>query len=139
MDLAEGIRKKGFRGWYERQLIEAHLFLISGFLCLIMVIASLEEFNLRTPAWETLLRIIAMLGGSALCLWTLKRYLVMLEYAEYAAERSVCEKCADYGGLDLGGATASGARQQIEDGDGEGIAVSVSVRCRKCGHQWTIG
>jgi ribosomal protein L40E len=137
MDLAEGIRKKGFRGWYERQLIEAHLFLISGFLCLIMVIASLEEFSLRTPAWETLLRFVAMLGGSALCLWTLKRYLVMLDYAEYAAERSVCEKCAAYGGLDLGSATASRAPE--EDEAGERIAVPVSVRCRKCGHQWTIG
>jgi len=137
MDLAEGIRKKGFRGWYERQLIDAHLYLISGFLCLITVIASLEGFSLRTPAWETLLRLIAMLGGSALCLWTLKRYLVMLEYAEYAAERSVCEKCADYGGLDLGGAMVSRAPKQDEDG--EGIAVPVNVRCRKCGHQWIIG
>jgi hypothetical protein len=137
MELAEGIRKKGFRGWYERQLIEAHLFLISGFLCLIMVIASLEEFNLRTPAWETLLRFTAMLGGSAVCLWALKRYLVMLDFAEYAAERSVCEKCAAYGGLDLGGAAASRAPEQVEDG--ERSAVPVGVRCRKCGHQWTIG
>jgi hypothetical protein len=137
MDLADGIRKKGFRGWYERQLIEAHLFLISGFLCLIMVIASLEEFSLRTPVWETLLRFIAMLGGSAICLWALKRFLTMLGFAEYAAERSVCEKCAAYGGLDLGGAMASPAPKQDEDG--EDIAVPVTVRCRKCGHQWTIG
>lgn len=137
MDLAEGIRKKGFRGWYERQLIEAHLFLISGFLCLIMVIASLEEFNLRTPAWETLLRLAAMLAGSAVCLWALKRYLVMLAFAEFAAERSVCKKCAAYGGLDLGGATAS--RAPGLDEAGERIVVPVSVRCRKCGHQWTIG
>jgi hypothetical protein len=137
MDLAEGIKKKGFRGWYERQLIEAHLFLISGFLCLIMVIASVEEFNLRTPAWETLLRLAAMLAGSAVCLWALKRYLVMLDFAEFAAERSVCEKCAAYGGLDLGGATVSRVPEQNEAE--ERIAVPVSVRCRKCGHQWTIG
>lgn len=137
MDLAEGIKKKGFRGWYERQLIEAHLFLISGFLCLIMVIASLEGFSLRTPAWETLLRLAAMLGGGATCLWALKRYLVMLDYAEYAAERSVCEKCAAYRGLDLGGATTSRVPEQ--DDAGEPIAAPVSVRCRKCGHQWTIG
>jgi len=137
MDLAEGIRKKGFRGWYERQLIEAHLYLISGFLCLIMVIASLEGFSLRTPAWETLLRLIAMLGGSALCLWAIKHYLVMLHLAQYAAERSVCEKCAAYGGLDLGSEMVS--RAPTQDEDGEGTAAPVSVRCRKCGHQWTIG
>jgi ribosomal protein L40E len=137
MDLADGIRKKGFRGWYERQLIEAHFYLISGFLCLIMVIASLEGFSLRTPAWETLLRLIAMLGGGALCLWTIKRYLMILAFAEYASERSVCEKCAAYGGLDLGGATAHHAWKQDEDG--EAVAAPVGVRCRKCGHQWTIG
>jgi len=137
MDLSEGIRKKGFRGWYERQLIEAHLYLISGFLCLITVIARLEELNLRTPAWETLLRLAAILGGSALCLWALKRYLEMLDFAEYAAERSVCEKCAAYGGLDPGSATAH--RTGKQDEDGEVIAAPVSVRCRKCGHQWTIG
>jgi ribosomal protein L40E len=139
MDLAEGIRKKGFRGWYERQLIEAHLFLISGFLCLIMVIASLEGFSLHTPVWETLLRFFAMLLGSALCLWALKHYLVMLDYAEYAAEHSVCEKCTAYGGLDPGSATTHRAGRQDEDEDGEETAAPVSVRCRKCGYQWTIG
>ncbi len=136
MDLSEGIRKIGFRRWYERQLIEGHLFLISGFLCLIMVIASLEGFSLRMPEWETFIRFIAMIAGSAVCLWALRRYLVMLHTAEYAAERSVCEKCAAYRGLELSG---TGAWREQEPGeDGEGEAMSVGVRCRKCGHEWTI-
>ena len=106
MELSEGIRKIGFRRWYERQLIESHLYLISGFLCLIMVLASLEEFNLRTPAWETAMRFAAMMAGAAICLWTVRRYLVMLAVAEHVAERSVCEKCATYRGLELSGAIA---------------------------------
>ena len=32
MDIVEGVRKLGFRKWYERQLIEAHAWLVTGFL-----------------------------------------------------------------------------------------------------------
>ena len=136
MELSEGIRKLGFRRWYERQLIESHLFLISGFLCLITVLASLEDFNLRLPAWEALLRIAAMAGGGAICLWAFRRYLTMLGIAEYAAEHSVCEKCAAYGGLELGSASVRNSWQDVESGEGP---PPVRVRCRKCGHEWTIG
>ncbi len=137
MTLSEGIRKIGFQRWYERQLIEAHLYLISGFLCLIMVIASIEEFNLRMPAWETLVRFIAMTAGSAVCLWAWRRYLVMLNLAEYVSERSVCGKCTTiYGGLDMSSVGVSHAQRRGEVG--EGVLPSVGVRCRKCGHEWTI-
>jgi hypothetical protein len=136
MELAEGIRKVGFRRWYERQLIEGHLYLISGFLCLVTVLASIEEMNLRTLSWETLLRVTAMVAGTAVCLWAFRRYLVMLGFAEYAAERSVCEKCAVYRGLDLSSVGLSRAQKRGEDGDG--VLSAVGVRCRRCGHEWTI-
>ena len=136
MELAEGIRKIGFRRWYERQLIEGHLYLISGILCLVMVAASVEELNFRTPAWETLLRFSAMLGGTALCLWAFHRYLAMLGAAEYAAERSVCEKCATYRGLELIGFGTRGTGPQGEKDDD--AVLPVGVRCRQCGHEWII-
>ena len=41
MELSKGIRKIGFRRWYERQLIESHLYFVSSFLCLIAVMAGL--------------------------------------------------------------------------------------------------
>ena len=136
MELADGIRKIGFRRWYERQLIESHLFLVSGFLCLITVLACFEEFNLRTPPWETLVRFVAMIAGMVLCLWTLRRYLTMLGVAEYVAERSVCGKCAAYSGLDLARTDTrrvSGPAEEVE-----GAFAPVGVRCRKCGHEWII-
>lgn len=136
MELAEGIRKIGFRRWYERQLIEGHLYLISGFLCLITVLASAEEFSVRTPLWETILRLAAILAGCALCLWTTRRYLTMLGIAEYAAERSVCEKCATYRGLELIGFGTRGAPPPGEVD--EDAVLPVGVRCRQCGHEWTI-
>ena len=136
MELSEGIRKIGFRRWYERQLIESHLYLISAFMCLVTVLACLEGFSFHTPAWETALRFAAMMAGAAACLWTVGRYLTMLGIAEYAAERSVCEKCASYRGLELSGAVTR--RADKRDEDGEESLPPVGVRCRKCGHEWTI-
>ena len=137
MELSEGIRKIGFRRWYERQLIESHLFLISGFLCLIMVLACMEEFNLRTPAWETLVRFAAVIAGVALCVWTWRRYLTMLGIAEHVAEHSVCGKCDVYRGLELSGTAAADAPGHHAD-EADGVIAPVGVRCRKCGHEWTI-
>ena len=136
MKLAEGISKIGFRRWYERQLIESHLYLISCFLCLVTVLASFEGFSLRTPGWETVMRFVAMGAGSAVCVWTLRRYLTMLDFAVRAAARSVCEKCAAYGAFELSGAITH--RTAAQGDDEEGGQLSAGVRCRKCGHEWTI-
>lgn len=132
MELSKGIRKIGFRRWYERQLIESHLYLISGILCLFTAMAGIEGFSLRTPGWEPMLRLFVMIGGGAVCLWTLRRYLMMLGVAEHAAERSVCEKCAVYKGLELSAIAPQPAAAE------EGVLTPVRVRCRKCGHEWTI-
>lgn len=135
MELAEGIRKVGFRRWYERQLIESHLYLVTSFLCLVTVLACFEGFSLRMPAWETVLRLVAMLTGAAICVWTLRRYLAMLNFAVRAAERARCEKCAAYNALELSGAPAY--RPAMPDGE-EDAPPPVGVRCRRCGHKWTI-
>lgn len=137
MELSEGIRKIGFRRWYERQLIESHLYLISGFMCLVTVLACLEGFSFRTPVWETAMRFAAMMAGAAICLWTVRRYLEILAVAEHVAERSVCEICATYRGLELSGVIAR--RPDSRNGHDEDEALPpVGVRCRKCGHEWTI-
>jgi hypothetical protein len=132
MELSQGIRKIGFRRWYERQLIESHLYLISGILCLFAAMACLEGFSLRMPGWESLLRLLVMIAGAAVCLWTLRRYLMMLSMAEHAAERSVCEKCAVYKGLELSASDPQPAAAV------EGMLAPVRVRCRHCRHEWTI-
>ena len=135
MELTEGIKKIGFRRWYERQLIESHLFLVTSFLCLVTVLACFEGFNLRMPAWETVMRLVAMVAGAATCVWTLRRYLALLNFAVRAAERSRCEKCSAYSALELSGAIAY--RPAMPGGE-EGVPPPVGVRCRRCGHEWTI-
>jgi hypothetical protein len=134
MELSEGIRKIGFRRWYERQLVESHLYFVSSLLCLVAVLASLEGFSLRTPWWETILRFAVIAAGSFVFIWTLCRYLLMLRFAQQAAGRSVCEKCAAYGAFELIGVT----RYHTPQDGVEEVAESVDVRCRKCGHQWTL-
>jgi len=133
MVLSEGIRKIGFRRWYERQLIESHLYLVSSFLCLIAVIAALEGFSFREPGWEPMLRIVVILGGSIACFWTLQRYMSMLHYAQYTAERSVCGRCSAYGRLELCSVTAAVPEDSPREAE-----ESVAVRCSKCGHRWTL-
>ena len=137
MELAEGIRSIGFRRWYERQLIESHLYLLSWFLCLVMVLACLEGFSMRAPGWEPLLRLGAILGGGAVCIGSLVRYKAMLEVALHAAERSSCGKCAAYGQLEVTGVRRPVRRVRV--GKEAGMPPpALAVRCRKCGHEWTI-
>jgi hypothetical protein len=133
MELAEGIRRLGFRRWYERQLIESHLYLVSCFLCLVVVLACFEGFSLRVPGSETILRLAGMLAGGALCVWTLRRYLAMLKFAVHAAERSICGSCETYGMLEVTGAHAG-----ISSADPTLHNALTGVRCRKCGHEWII-
>jgi len=134
MSLSEGIRRIGFRRWYERQLIESHVYLVTCFLSMVVVLACFEGFSFRMPAWETLMRLAAMMAGGAVCWWTLRRYLAMLNFAVHAAERSVCGKCRAYSAIELAGTSAH--RPAVED---EGYGPQrVGVRCRKCGNEWII-
>ena len=137
MDLAEGIRKIGFRRWYERQLIETHFYLVSCILCLILVLACLEGFSFRAPGWDPLLRLGAMFGGGAACVWSLTRYFAALGFAEHVARRSVCAKCAAYGLLDVISVREMAHPASLGGHAGLGSA-AVGVRCRQCGNEWTI-
>ena len=133
MSLSEGIRRIGFRRWYERQLIESHLYLVTWFLCLTMVLACLEGFSFRAPGWEPVIRLAAMIAGIAVCLWSLSRYIASLGFAVHAANRSICARCAAYGLLEVAGEKGLPRRE-----DAGPTAPAVTVRCRKCGNEWTI-
>jgi len=137
MELAEGIRKIGFARWYERQLIEAHLHLVTAFLCLILLTACLEGFDARAPGLEPLLRIAGMLAGACGGVWSVRRYGAILGVAESAAGQSVCKKCAAYARLEVlsAGLLAPPAKSRSSTG---APLPHLAVRCRKCGHEWMI-
>ena len=132
MSPADGISKLGFRRWYERQLIESHGCLVTGFMCLILIAASFEGFSIRDASASTFITLATMFAAGLVGCGALKRYIDVLQRAEHIAEHSVCASCSTYGRLTVLG--ASSAQSAADD-----VSTSwMRVACRKCGHEWLI-
>jgi len=121
--LAEGIRKVGFRKWYERELLSSHAHMLLAFLCVIALMASMEAFHGGNIS-EKLTDVTFIVVSGAVGLWALRRYLYLLMHAEQVANQANCPKCTTYGSLAL-----------LEENRRTGAAL---VRCKKCSHEWTI-
>jgi hypothetical protein len=137
MDIVQGIRKLGFRRWYERRLIEAHAFLITGFLALILAVAFLELRG-ETPAGGQrmiyLLSAVASMAGGIVA-WL--RYHRMLALIEWAGEQATCPACGEYGRLRL---LAANPHLLADEGNSE-LADEIPllrVACRACNNEWEI-
>jgi len=124
MRLAEGIRKHGFRKWYERELLQSHVHLVLTFLCAIGLFAAFEALGRFRSFGDQLTDIVAILICAALGLWALRRYLRLLLHAEVTANQADCPGCKAYGRFKLESESASDE--------------SVRVCCTKCQHRWTI-
>ncbi len=124
MGLAEGIRKRGFRKWYERELIQSHGHLLLTVMCSIGLLATVEVHQRGAPLSEQLVDLGTLLMFAAVGLWSLRRYLYLLTHAEAVANQAVCPQCQTYGRFSL--TAADLARQQV------------TVRCRQCEHEWPI-
>ncbi len=121
--LADGIRRVGFRKWYERELLSSHAHMLLAFLCVIALMASMEAFHGATPG-EKVTDVLLVIVSGAIGLWALRRYLYLLMHAEDVANQANCPKCTTYGSLTL-----------VEENRSNGDA---RVCCKKCAHQWTI-
>lgn len=126
---AEGIARLGFRIWYERQLIEGHVWFVTAFLCAVLIMALMEELNLRGPGPLSLgvlaVIVVATLIGAA----ALRRYIRMLTRAESQAEQCVCPGCASYGVVRV-----------LEAGrvDDDDQPQWIRVSCKKCNSEWRL-
>lgn len=123
MQLSEGIRKFGFRKWYERELIHSHLYLLMTILCTVGLLATFEALG-RVRGIErafdaAALALFAAVGGVSL-----RRYIYLLMHAENTANQAVCAQCKSYGVL------------QVERE--EQAAQRLQVACKRCGHRWPI-
>jgi predicted Zn finger-like uncharacterized protein len=124
MKLAAGIRKHGFRKWYERELLAGHAHMALTFLCVIGFIGALEAAS-RFRDWaDQLTNLFALAASGAIGLWALRRYLYLLMHAEAVAHQADCPGCGTYARFTLVHADAGGD--------------SVGVQCRRCEHRWTI-
>jgi hypothetical protein len=121
--LANGIRKVGFRKWYERELLSSHAHMLLAFLCVIALMAAMEAFHGASRGQKLANAALVLISG-AIGLWALRRYLYLLMHAEQVADQANCPKCTTYGSLTL-----------VEEDRRTGNAL---VCCKKCSHTWTI-
>ena len=130
MAFDDALRQRGFRRWYERQLIESHAYLVTGFLALIMMAIALEVTEFHSSA-ANLLFLVAVAGvGGVVCVAAWRRFNATLFRAEALAEQAVCAGCGTY------------ARFEVVSAHDSPDTVSgqvVHVRCRQCAHEWRIG
>ena len=130
MPLDESLRRGGFRRWYERQLIEGHVWLVTAFLALIMMAVALEAVEVRGSPAGLLTLVLVVLGGGALVVVGIRRFHALLARAEAIAGQAVCDACRSYARFDV---------LQARDSPSTVSGRSVRVRCRACAHEWQIG
>lgn len=124
MELAKGIRKHGFRKWYERELLQSHAHLVLTFLCTIGLFAAFEVSDRRAPLGDQFANAVSIVLCVAIGLWAMRRYLYLLNHAESTAHQAECPQCSTYARFTLV------AERRADD--------TVEVRCRHCARQWTI-
>lgn len=134
MSVAQGIRKFGFRHWYERQLIEAHACLVTAFLGVIMVAVCLDQFRWRDAGVKPALMLGLVIAGIVLCAKMVRVYYRVLFRAECYARQSVCGQCKVYGVLQV----VSASTHEPQYADSAADRNWLRVRCRKCGHDWVM-
>jgi hypothetical protein len=118
MEPADSIGRLGFLRWYERRLIEGHAWFVSGFICMILVAACMEELTFKGSLARLLVYLALILAASALGIYGIVRYQKILVEAERVGERATCPGCGVYARFKLISAW--------------------SVRCRKCSREWRL-
>ena len=125
-----GIRRLGFRKWYERELIKSHGALVTCLLCGVTVAAMVEAAPLEGAAAAmasiVVATVLAALGWAS---W--RSYIARLRRAELYGERSTCGACGSYGRFQV---MASGMEEVRENG----ADAWLQVECRRCAHRWRM-
>jgi len=124
MKLADGIRRHGFRKWYERELLRGHAHLVLLLCCALGIMTAIEAAWRFRSLTDQLIDLGALLVCAAVGVWAVRRYLYLLIHAEMVANQADCPACKTYGRLEL---LAADDRSE-----------SVQVRCRNCTHEWRI-
>lgn len=124
MKAVQTIRRVGFRKWYERELMSSHAHLVLVLLCALGLLGSFEAFAKEAEVGSRLVLAACALASAVIGLWALRRYLYLLQHAEFVADQAMCRGCARYAKWDLVGEEEPQRRMQ--------------VCCRGCGRRWHI-
>ena len=130
MPIDAAVRKRGFRRWYERQLVESHAYLVTGILSVIMMSVALEAIAFRESAANALALVAIAAAGGALAIFAWNKFRGLMTIAEALAGQAVCTQCKTYARFEV-----LEARDSLEACTGRVL----KVRCRKCEHCWTMG
>lgn len=125
--LADGIRRVGFRKWYERELLSSHAHMALAVMSVVAMLASFEAFQ-GASTGEKFMNTIFVVACAAIALWSLRRYLYLLMHAEEMANQANCARCQAYGLLQLQDP------QDRRHPDGP----LVPVCCKRCGFRWNL-
>ena len=123
------IAARGFRRWYERQLVEAFAYMITGALSLIMMAVAVEMLEFRATAGGLLALVAISIAGGGLCVVSWGRFHRLLSLAEYLGEQATCTNCHAYARF-----TVVASREIVDTPAG----CAMDVRCRTCGKEWTM-
>jgi hypothetical protein len=118
MEPADSIKRLGFNRWYERRLIEAHAWFVTGFICMITIAACMEELSFRGSAARLLVYALLVAASGLVGVYGLVRYQKILIQAERVGEQATCPECGTY------------ARFQL--------FADCMARCRKCEREWRL-
>lgn len=136
MEIGEEIRKRGFRRWYERQLIEGHAYLVTAFLALILLLAGYEAMGVLRGSPLYYLALFGASAAAGMLMWvSWRRFTALLARAELFANSATCPRCQAWGRFEVLAADAEGA----DDPPEAARPNWVSVRCRGCGERWRLG
>lgn len=124
MDAVKSIRRLGFRKWYERELLYSHANLVLLLLSSLGLLGSAEAYSKSAPWADQLQVATAALASAVIGVLALRRYLYLLNHAEFVANQADCAHCGTYA--------------RWEPLDELPAERRLQVRCRHCGHQWHI-
>ena len=122
-NLAESVRRIGFRKWYERQLLSSHAHMVLAFLSVIALVGSMEAFRTATGELQDM-NVLYVVVSAVIGAWALRRYLFLLMRAEYTANQASCPDCGEYGRFRV-------VRQRP-------ASQELDVCCHKCARKWLI-
>jgi hypothetical protein len=132
-DPASGIRRLGFRRWYERQLLESHFWLVSCILAMLLVAVCIEDLSFKEGIAQALLLMAVSIGSTLLALTAWRRYQGTMAVAEHLGARSCCPGCSTYGRFEVIDSGRRASRATEDDAFGW-----LRVRCKRCQHEWLV-
>jgi hypothetical protein len=116
----------GFRRWYERQLIESHVWLALCICSMVAFAAGLELLSERRTAGDLLLNSLIVLAGLTVGWLSWRKYACTMVKAESIGVQAVCGSCKHYGFRLLAPAGSLKTESMLR------------VRCTKCSFQWEL-